>query len=377
MPITLQTLFEPKTRDEILEQILGVAQAVGLPIEAWQEGSVGREMMAVFAQKLADYSLVGARAAGGGLLGYAEEDWLTLLAAELYLVDRIPATSGTCTLLMTNASNVSYVLAAGEVRAVNSATGATYTSTTGGSLGVSSSLSVTVQADEPGTASNAAVGAIDALVTPLLGVAVANTSACAGTDEEGDEALRERCRESLGKASPNGPAEAYSYFAKIATRTDGSLIGVTRTNVVQGILTVTTYVADADGPIDSADLSDVDASIQENAVPTGYTAQTVNATAVTVPVTSTVYLAPNSSLSISDLATAVEERLVAYFAAAPIGGYVVSGGFIFRSAIIGEIFQAAPADIIKVDLALPAADVALDQDEVAVLGTVTTNLGNP
>lgn len=377
MPITLEELFEPKTRDEILEQILGVAQAIGLPIEAWQEGSVGRELMTVFAQKLADYSLVGARLAGGGLLSYATADWLTLLAQELYLVERIPATSGTCSVLLTNASGSTYVLAAGEVRVVNGDTGETYTSTTGGTLSAGGSLTVTVQADEPGTASNAAVGDIDALVTPLLGVTVVNTTACAGTDEEDDASLRDRCRESLGKASPNGPAEAYSYFAKTATRTDGSLVGVTRVNVVQGNLTVTVYVADADGPIDSADLDYVDDSVQENAVPTGYTATVRNATGVTVPVTSTVYLAPNSSLSISDLQSAVNARLVDYFANAPIGGYVVSGGFIFRSAIIGEIFQAAPQDIIKVDLAAPSADVALNSNQVAVLGTVTTSLGNP
>lgn len=377
MPVTLQTLFEPKTRDQILEQILGVAQAVGLPIEAWQEGSVGRQLMTVFAQKLADYSQVGALAAGGGLLGYAEGDWLTLLAQELYLIDRIPATSGTCSVLLTNSSGVAYVLAAGDVRVVNGATGATYTSTGGGSLGAGGSLTLTVQADEPGTASNAAVGAINALVTPLLGVTVSNTTACVGTDEETDAALVERCRDSLGRASPNGPAEAYSYFAKTATRSaDDTLIGVTRVNVEQGELTVTVYVADSDGPIETADLADVNTAIQENCVPTGYTATVVNATAVTVPVTSTVYLSPGSSLSIADLTAAVEERLTAYFSAAPIGGYVVSGGFIFQSAIIGEIFQAAP-DIIKVVLSAPAADVPLDPNEVAVLGAVTTSLGNP
>ena len=39
--------------------------------------------------------------------------------------------------------------------------------------------------------------------------------------------------------------------------------------------------------------------------------------------------------------------------------------------------QAAPADIIKVDLAAPSADVGLNPNEVAVLGAVTTTLGNP
>ena len=181
----------------------------------------------------------------------------------------------------------------------------------------------------------------------------------------------------MAKASPNGPADAYSYYAKTAVRSDDTSIGVTRVNLVQGDLTITVYVADDSGPIDSADLTLVNTYIQENVVPTGYTATVLNATPVTVDIVATVYRSPNSALGQDDADTLVSDALIDYFAAAPIGGYVVLGGFIFRSAIIGQIFDVAPGQIIKVDLTTPAADVPLNPEQVAVLGTVTVTLGNP
>lgn len=379
MPVpTLEELFTPLTREQVVDSMLGVAEDLSLPIEAWQPESVGREILEITAQKVSDQSATGAVAAAGGLLDYAEGDWLTLSADQIYEVERVEATFATGTLRLTNTSAIAYVLAAGDIRAAHDDTGQTYTSTTGGTLNPSDTLDLTMVADEPGSDSNAAVGDITTLVTPLFGVTAANTTVFVGVDEETDAQLVTRARESMAKASPNGPADAYNYYAKTATRSaDGTSIGVTRTNIFQGDLTITVYVADASGPIALADLDEVNTYIQENVVPTGYTVTVANATAVPVAVTATVYLTPGSSLSSSDIQTAVEERLIAYFANAPVGGYVVTGGFIFTSAIVGEIFQAAPADIIKVELALPLTDVPLISSEVATLTTVSISLGNP
>lgn len=374
---TLEELFTPITREQVVESMLSVAEQLSLPIEAWQPESVGREILEITGQKVSDQSATGAVAAAAGLLDFAEGDWLTLSADQIYEVERIEATFATGTFRLTNTSAVVYVLAAGDVRAAHDDTGQTYTSTTGGTLNPSSTLDITLVADEPGSASNAVVGDITTLVTPLFGVTGSNTTVFVGLDEESDDQLVARARESIAKASPNGPKDAYNYYAKTAVRADDTSIGVTRTNVVQGNLTVTVYVADATGAISASDLALVNTFIQENVVPTGFTATVLNATEVEVDAAATVYLATGSSLNLADVQTAVEERLVDYFANAPIGGYLVSGGFIFTSAIVGEIFQAAPDDIIKVVLTTPAADVALDPDEVAVLDTVTIALGNP
>jgi len=373
----LATLYSVKTKEEVLAVILEVATAVGLPVTAYQAGSAGRELLEICAAAIADFTSTSTAAASGGLLGYSESEWLTLLAYQLYEVTREAATFGTCSLTLTNTSALSYPLNAGDMRFYNTRTGKTYTSTSGGTLTpgnvTPSTLEISIQADEAGSDSNAVIGEIEGIVTPLLGVTGTNTEVLVGNDEETDAALRTRCTESLAKASPNGPIDAYNYFAKSATRTDGTNIGVTRTNPVQGNGTVIVYVADASGPIDSGDLADVDSSIQLNCVPTGFSAVTLNATAVTVNVAATIYLRRNSSLTVAQLTTLVTDRLTDYFSLAPIGGYQAGGGFIFFSALSGEIYESSD-DIVRVVLTTPAADVALDADEVAVLGTIAITM---
>lgn len=374
----LDDLYTPKTREEVMAVQIEVAQALGLPTTAWESGSVGREYLEISAQTAANYSESSVEAASAGLLDYTEDEWLTLSAYQIYQVTRIEATFGTTDVTLTNTSALSYPLAVGDLILYNTASGKTYTSTTGGTLGpgnvTPTKLTITVRADEAGTDSNAAVGQISGFVTPLLGVTGTNAEALVASDEETNEALRERCRESMAKASPNGPAFAYEYYAKIATRTDESAVGVTRVNLDQGNGTVIVYVADASGPIDDDDLEFVDDSIQLNVVPTGFTAEILNAEAVTVNVAATVYLASTSTLTIAELNELIEDQLTDYFASAPIGGYQAGGGFIFQSAIVGQIFEAAPGQVIRVIPTAPTADVALTESQVGVLGTVTITL---
>lgn len=68
---TLTELYTVKSREDVLAVQLEVASAVGLPITAWQSGSVGREILEICAQSCADQSTASVPAASGGLLGYA------------------------------------------------------------------------------------------------------------------------------------------------------------------------------------------------------------------------------------------------------------------------------------------------------------------
>lgn len=367
---TLNELFTPLTRDQVVASMIDVAEQLGLPITAWEAGSVGREILEICAQMVANQTQTGAVAAAGGLLSYATGLWLTLLAYELYEVERTPATAGTGDLNMTNASGVTYTLAAGDVRGVNRTTGATYTSTTGGTLNSGGgTLTVTLVADLPGTDSNASAGEIDTLVTPLLGVTVTNPNAIVGTNEMTDAELVTLCRESVAKASPNGPQDAYSYFAKTTERSTGVLVGVTRVTVVQGNGTNYVYLASADGIVEASDVALVNTRIQTNVVPTGFTAVVSSATAQNVDVTATVYLALSSTLTNAEAQAAILEKLLAYFATIPVGGF--SAGLqtnaIFLEAIIGQIFQAIPGQIVQVELTAPLADIGLSNNSVAVL----------
>src|ERR1700744_1775401 len=93
---TLAELFTPATSDGVFSSMLTIAQQVGLPATAWQPISVGREILAITAQEIANFSVIAqGGAAAGGLLDFATGDWLTLLAISNFGVPRISATFGT------------------------------------------------------------------------------------------------------------------------------------------------------------------------------------------------------------------------------------------------------------------------------------------
>lgn len=376
---SLDDLYTAKTRDQVLASILQVADQLGFPITAWQAEGVARETLVIVSAIGAAFSVSAVDLAKIGLLSYAEGDGLTLVAKDGFAVTRIEATNGTTTVTLTNTSGVLYNIAAGDLRFFNLDGGATYTSTTGGTLTGLGTLTVTVVADLAGTASNAAPHQIRGMLTPLNGVTCDNAAPLVGTDAESDAALRKRCTESLAALSPNGARDAYNYFSKTTFRPDGSNAGVTRTAVSEANASLTVYVASASGVVtgnalplgNTTDLGLVNTNIQTKCVPTGFTATVVSATPVTVPVTATVYLSQGSTLDSDQAKKLVQDQLTAYFAQIPIGGYDRGlGGKVFKEAITGQIFQASD-QFIEVTLTVPASDVSLSAPDVAVLGTVT------
>jgi hypothetical protein len=74
----------------------------------------------------------------------------------------------------------------------------------------------TMIADAPGTSSNAAPGAASIAVTQNAGVFVGNVVGWAGSNWESNPAYMSRTLLSLASRSPNGPSQAYVYFAETA-----------------------------------------------------------------------------------------------------------------------------------------------------------------
>ena len=70
-----------------------------------------------------------------------------------------------------------------------------------------------IAADAIGVSGNAAAGQISLTVTQNTGVYVFNMGAISAANYESNTAYVNRCRLSLGARSPNGPSEAYEYFA--------------------------------------------------------------------------------------------------------------------------------------------------------------------
>jgi hypothetical protein len=74
-------------------------------------------------------------------------------------------------------------------------------------------------ADVKGIASNASPGAVTSTITQATGVSVSNLASWSATNYESNAALAARCRLSLAKVSPNGPAQVYAYVALTAQQT--------------------------------------------------------------------------------------------------------------------------------------------------------------
>lgn len=366
--VTFDELMVPITRDQFVESMLQILADLGLPTTAWQELSAVREFVYATANSDAILSDSITPAARAGLLDYAEGQWLTLTAAQEYGVDRILSTAATGDIRLTESDGDPHTFAAGDVRVLNETTGKTYTNSEGGTLTANGTLDLAFIADEPGSASDLVEGQPLTLLTAIPGVTPSWIADLLGQDEETDQSVRDRCRDSMAKASPNGPAAAYDYYAKSALRPDGTAVGVTRTKRVEANATVTLYCADADGGISAPDVAIVQEVIDENVVPTGFTAIVVAASTLAVSLAFTLSRSPSATASEASLQTLITAAIASYFSSIPVGGDPsLSFQGIFVSTLIQRIRNAAGANVVDVVVTAPASDQALANNQVPVI----------
>jgi hypothetical protein len=108
----------------------------------------------------------------------------------------------------------------------------------------------TMQADAPGTSSNAGPGTVTVAVTQNVNVFLSNVVGWSGSNWESNPAYMARTLLSLAAKSPNGPNQAYIYFAETAQSlllagspsyalTNGPVAANTAVNPQTGIVTTT------------------------------------------------------------------------------------------------------------------------------------------
>jgi phage-related baseplate assembly protein len=378
MTIALQDLVTPLTRQDVETSVYNVLTLLGVDTTAWKPGSVVRTMISATSLVLAALSTLQAQIAASGFLALSQGDWLTVVAQQVYGLDRLQATFASGSITLTNSGGGIYLFSAGGLTFRNPTTGKTYHNTADISLGAVSSASGPIQADALGAASTSAAATITFLVTPFPGVTCSNAAAVVGRDAETDVSLRTRCSELLGSLSPHGPWDAYTFAARSALTSAGAGAGVNRTRLTKdGFGNVTIYLATASGVITgtigdrTSALGAADDAIQRNAAPLAVTAHTLSATAVVIPVTYEVWLYNTAGLTDAQVQSAISAVLVAFFAAQPIGGNVVSGvGSVYVDAIRAAIESAVP-QIFHTLVTAPGADVVLTAGQVPVLGTIT------
>lgn len=375
---SLASLLIQETKAEIYARGLAVASALGLPVTSWVAGDPTRSLYHYVAEVLSTLETMVAGYMGSGFLEYATGDWLTILAAQVYGVERVEATYASTTVRLANTGGGIYVIEPGDVVVKNFTTGKTYTNIDGGTLlGSPLNLDLVFTADEAGSASSADATDIDTMVTTFLGVTCSNPTAALGLDEEADSAVRERCRAKLGTLSATGPRDAYDSVVR-----DPALTGsteITRSRTVADSVTgeVTTYVAGPSGAVSAGAVTAAQAAVEQWAAPLCITPTVANSVSVTVAVTYSLWLYTTVGETTVAIEAAVEDALRTMFAARPIGGDIIAPattGKLYKSLIESTIRGVYPNHAFRVSVSAPAADTSLAANEAAALGTVLATI---
>ncbi len=275
-------------------------------------------------------------------------------------VARNPAAAATGTVTFAGTNGVT--IPAGT--AVQRADGTEYTTDAAGEI-AAGSADIAVTASAGGQAGNADAGTALSLVSPIAGVQSSATVAAGGltggTDIETDAALRERLRLRVQNQPQGGAKTDYETWAL-------EVAGVTRVWVLPGWLGIGTVgVAfvrdDDDDPIpDAAEVTAVQDYIDDRRpVTADVTVFAPTAAAVAM----TISLAPNTA-AVQAAVQAELSDLIRREAAVEDG----TGSGTILVSHIREAISLADGETDH-DLVTPAADVALNSGEIAVLGTIT------
>lgn len=382
MSISILTLFTPETATRIFNLGINIAKTLGLPVDSWRTGDPTKSMYKYVATKLAAVDQTVANLARSAVLSAlvaaanngdaGAVAWLKIVALEVYGIEVQEATFATSAagtgVTLTNGGGGNFPIDPGDITFKSTVTGKTYHNTTGGTLapGPGTTLVLEFVADEAGSDSTVAADEIDEMVTTLLGVTVTASVAAIGLDEESPSSIEQRCRDSLGGLSPNGPEDVYRFVARNTKYT--GLTSITRAfSVDNEDGTVTVYIAGPSGDVSGGDVTAVQAAIDTWATPNCVTATVESAVGVEFDVTCLV--AYSGSLSTPELESAISTKLATYFAGLDIGGQALLGG---GNGVASSALVAAIMSIEGVTAASVAtSDTELAPNEVATFGDLS------
>jgi hypothetical protein len=369
MTININVLWAVNTAEKIFDMGIQVAQALGLPTTSWRTGDPERSLYKYLAEVLAAHDGQVSSFIKAGFLSSAVADanetgdsgWLKLLAYETFGVTVPDAAYATPSVTLRNDGGGNYPRLVGEITVKNSATGKTYHNTNAPApLSAGATVTYTLEADEAGAESSAAVNEIDEIVTTMLGVVVVSSSASYASDELTPDEIGVLCSATLGALSPNGPPDAYEYVCLNSTLTGTTEVTRAYSYGTSSSGQVLVYVASAVGAVSAGGLSACQDAVEERATPLCALPTVASAYATPVDVTCTI-----AGVAIpADFQERIEGAVATYLESVPIHGAVA------RSAILAAIHNAVP-EVDSVIMTAPAADLALAVAEVATVGTVT------
>jgi hypothetical protein len=391
MTLALSDLLAPMSRLEVETVIYNTFSALGASTSSWKPGAVVRTLISAVSVVASGCTVIISEVAKGAYLDTAEDEFLRVKAEYDYGIDPALISEevyGIGYVDVVNSGGGVYSWDAGDVFCSNSTTNKSYKTVAAVSIGALETVTdIQIQAVEAGSGSNAYAGEIDTLYPAASGVTVSNPDSFVVSDPLSAPQIRQLCRDKLSSLSPNGPPDAYRYFATLTTLA-GVSVGVTRVRTKRTSLALKVYVATAAGGVsgDQYDpetpLGAVRDQLVRNCVPIGVDINVLSAGQQTVNITYTAWLYSDSPLTDAEFKLAVLNNLGTLFSDSPIGGYLAdgvgSGGYLFADAITDAIRNSAITDSVRNTTdCLRAirdaghADISITEGYVPVLGTVT------
>lgn len=353
MPALLD-LLKPRSQAEVLQSLIDRLAALGFAPSDWIPGSIGRTLLELEAEQLADLSQMIPKLAASGFVDLAEGEWLDLIGRSQYGLDRKPATVAEGMIRLTaDAGFGPYEISVGDLWAVAS-NGARFNNVMGGTLPAGGSLDLRVRAEAPGTAYNVAAGAITRLATPLPGVSVTNPAGwllVSAIDTETDAAYRERLKLRWAELGYGATADAYRSWA--LTNPGVEMVRVLA-DQPRGPGTVDVVLWTPGGLADGV-VAAVDAFIQARR-PLCVDVRVQSATVRAVSWKATVYV-PAARQAEAQEALAAQQAVVQR--------RVGIGGTLFVAALVDALMNLPGA--VNAVIVQPAADIVLGEREAVAL----------
>lgn len=369
MPLAIDDLIDPPTEDEIFETFLDTLESFDIPARSWRKAGVARTILRVVAKTYSGFGQVISEAIRSGFLETARGQWLTLLARNVFNVERREASFASGKIRLVNGGGGIFSFAPDAARFLWESKNKAYVNSEAFTLNPGDDKLVAIRAVEAGSASSAPPDEIQKIETTMLGVTATNPAAVVGSDAEPDEELRAACKNKLGAISVRGPRSAYAFAVRSATLPDLSPVNVNRFAISPssstGVVTVT--VASPSGSPTVEDIAGVEDAIETYARPDSVTADVRAATERALSQTFTVWAKRTEGVSAPEIQTFVEDALVKAIANYPIGGIPKppsTQGYLYADFLSGTVL-GAHSSIYDVDGS--GEDIALDPDEVVTL----------
>lgn len=376
MIFLLQQLLGVVTVAQARQNLIDIAVGLGFNATSWQDGSIPKTLLFIFAEVYASLTHGIAQTAAGGYNDLAEDEWLHMLADSHYdnQVHNAVATQGTC-VLTSSAFAPPYPISPDDLVATTADGSVTFRNKSGDTLATGGTLSLLFECEVAGAAGNVAPNTITTLRTGLAGVTITNPVLPGGTswitrdgaDIETNPELRTRNRTKWATLGI-GPGMAYEHSARQADPAVKRVF-VDDTNP-NGPGTVDVYVAGDSGALSNTVLAAV------NNYMTGVTdgIDRVNTTAIlavksainkTVVLSIGVYLLKQYDTTITR--TSISDAVAGYFKALPIGGTPLQEGgpgAVRLNALAGNAMKIAGVQNVVFTNTL--VDPPLAKNEVAI-----------